>query len=62
MAVRNPTKWTPQSGSGFVLSQPNYNLVANSGKTIITNSLKNIITNGVRVVGKYATAWTATGA
>jgi hypothetical protein len=60
VAVKNPTQWTPQSGSGYVVTVGNENLVTNSGSFLVDNLGNFLITTPTNVVGKYSTAWTNT--
>jgi len=59
--VKNPTKWRPQSGKGYVLTQGTLLFADNHGNHIVTNSGNNIVTTPTYVVPKYATAWIASG-
>lgn len=61
-AVKNPTQWTPPSGTGYVFFIGLLNFQDNLGNLLITNSQNNIVTNPSQVIPKYPTTWTATGA
>jgi hypothetical protein len=60
MAVRNPTTWTPPTGSGYVEEQGNLNIITNSGKYITTNSGNKLVTNTTYNIPKFATKYTIT--
>ncbi len=61
MVVRNPTKWYPTSGQGYVIMPGLQKVQDNLGNLLIDNLGNNVVTNGIYTLGKYATAWTESG-
>lgn len=61
MPVKNPTSWRPPSGQGYIITEGLLDFQDNSGNLLVTNSLDNIVTTPTYAIGKYATAWTASG-
>lgn len=60
MAVKNLTKWTPPSGSGYVNQQAQFNIATNLG-SLITDNLGNfLVTNTSVVIPKSISKWTLT--
>jgi len=62
MVVKNPTKWTPPSGTGSVVTIGTVFLVDNSGNFLVDNSGNFLVTNTTVNEPKNPTAWTASGA
>lgn len=58
MAVRNTTQWTPPSGTGYVVTIGNEDLVTNSGLFITDNLGNFIVTTPTYDIPKYKTSWT----
>jgi len=60
VAVKNLTKWTPPSGSGYVNQQAQFNIATNLG-SLITDNLGNfLVTNTSVVIPKSISKWTLT--
>lgn len=55
--VKIATKWIPNSGQGYVISQLGLYLQDNLGNSIIDNLGNYFVPTPYYVIGKYATAW-----
>lgn len=62
MVVRNPTKWRPPSGKGYIVSTGTNYLVTNLSEFLVTNAGDNLVTTPDYAVPKYPTLWTLSGA
>lgn len=60
-AVKNPSSWIAQSGTGYVLTVGLQDFQDNLGNLIIDNSLNNIATTPDQVIPKYPSQWTGSG-
>ena len=61
MAVKNPTSWLTQSGTGFVTNVGLLNLQDNLGNLLQDNLGNLLVINPVEVFAKTSTIWTGSG-
>ena len=55
--MKNPTKWIPPAGIGYVVPQQGIYLQDNLGNVIVDNLLNFFVPTPQYVIGKIATAW-----
>lgn len=61
IVTKNPTRWRPESGFGYVEQTGSLEIVNKAGLIVVNKAKLFVVQNPSQVVPKFATSWTKTG-